>query len=245
MKRIVVGIVTVLVAAFNVLPVMAMDGPRTGFAIKHSLGADDEGRSILATNVMVRYDNPEFFVIDLPSSYQGHSVATTVETLNNGKEYTIDKTGEVYRVKSTHKSSSFEFVYKQRDVTKYVADPGENRFDWVVALPRGVSRGQLSVAVDVGKSVSPTTLKDSGVCSVNGDIGDCTASYSSDKLLFDLVGINSSDEVKLSLSFTAGTFRGYQSPSMMPGVCIYVAIGATVLIGLGIGYRILYGKQKR
>lgn len=206
----------------------------------YNLGADSEGRSTLDASVVIKYSKPQVLGYEIPVNNEGHTLNTKVLAVKSSEgvdvEYELSNEGLLTTKTS---SDSFTIRYLQRDVTIYAANPGENRF--TVSLPGGSVAGvfDFETTINLGKNIAPTFNREGACDRIANERVDCNAYNDGTGVELSGKGFAVKDSSRASLSFTAGTFRGYQSAfdlqnkytfAMAVGLAAVVALGAWLVV---------------
>jgi hypothetical protein len=153
----------------------------------------------------------------IPKNYDGHPTSLAfVSVIDQNKKtiaYQTTSSGDNEILHMTIPNGAagqqtYVVTYTQRDVTKYVAKPGEHEFAWQVngtqwsqAIP------QVSATVYVDSNAEPT-LNKTVTCTIGSTA--CHITETGNIITASATNVAAGQTMAIMVGFTAGTFRAYQ-----------------------------------
>jgi len=250
-----------MITVFGVIPTshaVTNDFTFTSLHADYYLGADKEGRSTLKTveTIVVNFtstNQSRHITQTIPKNYDGHSTdlkfVSVTDHNKKAKQFWGTNSGdnEILHITVPNKTSgqqTYVVTYTQRDVTKYVASPGEHEFAWQVggaewrqAIP------SVSATVYASSNIQPT-LNKRVTCMVGSE--PCQISEKGNVITASAKNVSAGQSMAIMVGFTAGTFRAYQ-----PNLGDRVTENLPVIIGFAAGVvlvvvgGLLYARKKR
>jgi|GEM_PF-5163390 len=263
MKRALGVLLAVVVATLGVAQssyaVAANDFTFVSLHADYYLGADKDGRSTLKT--------VETLVVNIPASKQGQQIDQTIPKNDDGhptdlkfvsvtdqnkkaKQFwgTSSGSNEILHITVPNKTSgqqTYVVTYTQRDVTTYVANPGEHEFAWQVgsaqwrqAIPT------VSATIYASSNIEPT-LNKRVTCTVGST--SCQITEKGNTITASAKNVGAGQSMAIMVGFTAGTFRAYEPTlgdhlaTSWPIIAI-VIVCVIIIIVVGVVY---YRKKQK
>lgn len=263
MKRILLGVIAVVVAVVSMGAVASADVNNfviERFEADYYLGGDQEGRSTLAITekIVARFNTPnQNHGIEraIPKTYQGHPTGlkiTSIKDENGGPlEYSTRESNgnEVLRIGNpdafVQGVKTYEISYTQRDVTFYPSDAKElQEFYWDVnGTGWKQPFGEVKVRVHLEPEILPTFKKDALSCyqGQEGSNERCAIELRDNVVHASVTNLPAGGNMTVALGFAAGTFREYQQPLIEKIMDTLLAIWTVVLvIGSLVGFVLIF-----
>jgi uncharacterized membrane protein YgcG len=203
----------------------------SSYVIDYYLGSDSGGRAMLKTVETITAQFPQSnqnhgLERAIPTTYDGHPTNLKVQSVTDASGKTLNYSttnsngNEVLRIgdanQYVHGANTYVITYTQRDVTRYFANTGKDEFYWDTnGTQWAVPIDMLTVRIHLSSSILPTFTKDMACYQgYSGSTDRCELLQDNDVISTTVSHLQSSQNVTISLGFTAGTFIGYQQSPM-------------------------------
>lgn len=237
----------------------------TRYAMKLSLGRDNENRSTLKTVETITARFPQSnqnrgIERAIPRSYQNHPVGLAIESVTdehgNSLEFTTYDSNDntVVRIgnKDTyvHGSKTYVLAYTQRDVTHSFASTDKDEFYWDLnGTGWKVPIRNFTADIDVSGQLSGAFMQSACYQGRFGSIESCSLTKNDDTFKVSASSLAAGENVTVALGFTPGTFAPYEMSfweKLLPywiGAMIVTGIGGLVAV-VWAGIRAAYRKNR-
>lgn len=221
-RGVLVAITTVMLGFVPSAAAATNDFTVVSYHADYYLGADKEGRSTLKTVetivVDVSRDSQKRQISQtIAKNYDGHPTNLQLISVTDQNKKAVEyqttsgddnETVSITVPSGTTGQQAYVITYTQRDVTKYVAKPGEHEFAWQVNDTRWEQViPQVSATVYADSNVTPT-LNKKATCTVGSTA--CHITETGNTITVSAANVAAGQSMAIMVGFTAGTFRAYQ-----------------------------------